>query len=52
MLSDCVMDCTNLSPFWKSTTDVGTKNPWLQAVAPIPVTSRCGRHEFAFSMAL
>jgi hypothetical protein len=33
-------DWTHLSPFWKSTTDVGTKNPWQHAVAPMPVTSR------------
>lgn len=44
--------CAYLSPFWKSTTDVGTKNPWQHAVAPIPVTSRCGRLELACSMAL
>ena len=58
---DEVQDCpdrniyttrTYLSPFWKSTTEVGTKNPWQQAVAPIPVTSKCGWLEFANSMAL
>jgi hypothetical protein len=43
---------THLSPFWKSTTDVGTKKPWQQAVAPIPVTSRCALLEFACSIAL
>jgi hypothetical protein len=42
----------HLSPFWKSTTEVGMKNPWQQAVAPMPVTSRCGRLEFACSIAL
>ena len=46
------MYCTYRSPFWKSTTDVGTKNPWQHAVAPIPVTSRCGLLEFACSIAL
>ena len=45
-------NCANLSPFWKSTTDVGMKNPWQHAVAPMPVTSRCGRLEFACSIAL
>jgi hypothetical protein len=30
----------------------GMKNPWQQAVAPIPVTSRCALLEFACSMAL
>ena len=43
---------TYLSPFWKSTTEVGTKNPWQQAVAPMPVTSKCDQLEFANSMAL
>ena len=43
---------THLSPFWKSTTEVGTKKPWQQAVAPMPVTSRCVRLEFACSIAL
>ena len=47
----CQMNCTHLSPFWKSTTDVGTKNPWQQAVAPMPVTSRCDRRELACSIA-
>jgi hypothetical protein len=28
------------------------KNPWQQAVAPIPVTSRCALLEFVCSMAL
>ena len=51
-IMQCCMIGTNLSPFWKSTTEVGTKNPWQQAVAPMPVTSRCGRLEFASSMAL
>ena len=49
---ECFIMRTDLSPFWKSTTEVGTKNPWQQAVAPMPVTSRCGRLEFASSMAL
>jgi hypothetical protein len=43
---------TYRSPFWKSTTEVGTKNPWQQAVAPMPVTSRCARLELACSIAL
>ena len=46
------MECTYFSPFWKSTTVAGMKNPWQQAVAPMPVTSRCGLLEFACSMAL
>jgi hypothetical protein len=46
------MYCIYRSPFWKSTTDVGTKNPWQHAVAPIPVTSRCGLLELACSIAL
>jgi hypothetical protein len=43
---------TYLSPFWKSTTEVGTKNLWQQAVAPMPVTSRCAWLELACSIAL
>jgi hypothetical protein len=43
---------TDLSPFWKSTTEEGKKKPWQQAVAPMPVMSRCGRLELACSMAL
>lgn len=48
----CQQSYAYLSPFWKSTTEVGTKNPWQHAVAPIPVTSRCARLELACSMAL
>jgi len=43
---------TYFSPFWKSTTEARTKKPWQQAVAPMPVTSRCALLEFACSMAL
>jgi len=43
---------TNFSPFWKSTTEFGTKNSWQHAVALMPVTSRCGLLELACSMAL
>ena len=46
------MGWTHLSPFWKSTTEVGTKKPWQQVVAPMPVTSRCGLLKLACSMAL
>ncbi len=45
------MDGTYFSPFWKSTTEVGTKKPWQHAVAPMPVISRCALLEFACSIA-
>ena len=47
------MGWTHLSLFWESTTEVGTKKPWQQVVAPMPVTWRCGllsqQYDFIFS---
>ena len=49
-VDECIW--THLSPFWKSTTEAGTKKPWQQAVAPMPVTSRWCLLEFVCSIAL